>query len=175
MLDARALDNLKFKQRGNACVLASLGVAAYAFTRIPVEDCFADYCKHYGMAVSDLEVYYAAHFNGEWKRLGVTGYDLIRSLYLTSAQPTFASWRAVFKLKLVGEVATDVAQVEAELKTQSVNALTVFLNNAAHSITFACDQNGLYKYDVNVGQVERLATDLNAVGQLGNGFIVTQR
>ncbi|MCW5554867.1 MAG: hypothetical protein KIS67_22230 [Verrucomicrobiae bacterium] len=175
MLDPNHLDGMNFKQRADACVLASYSVAAYAFTRIPVQDYFNDYCKHYGIAASDPEVYYAGHFHGEWNRLKVPGYRLIQSLYETSAQPSFSICRAVFAMRMIENVRDHITQVEGELRSPTKNVLAVFLNQTGHSITVAFEPNGPYKYDVNVGQIERGFKCLADLGDLGSGFLLSAR
>jgi hypothetical protein len=166
---------MDFKQKADACVLASFGIAAYAFTRFPIQDYFSDYCKHYGIAASDPEVYYAAHFQGEWNRLKVPGYRLIQSLYETSAQPTFSICRSVFAMRMIDDVSGQIDHVEADLLSSTKNVLVAFLNNKGHSITVAFDKSGPYNYDVNVGKIERGFTKLADLGVLGNGFLLTTR
>ena len=170
MHDASSLAALRFAQHSDACVLASYAVAAHAFTRLPIQDFFTDYCRHYGLQAPDSESCYASHFHNEWQVLKTSGYALIYSLHLTSQQASFLACQRAFFLNFIHAVSADRPALETELKSNQSNMLTVFLNDKGHSVTVGYDQQGFYKYDVNVGRVERGFSRLSDLGTLGSGF-----
>ena len=94
--------NGEFRQVGGSCVLASYAVAASFFTGLPFAAFFEGYCAHFGLPCgveggATAEQLYAAHFDGEWRRRNVRGYEVILELHNRSPVPCFCEARSVMR------------------------------------------------------------------------------
>jgi hypothetical protein len=89
--------NGEFKQSGGSCVLASYAVAASYFTGLPFAAFFEGYCEHFGLSsnagTTSAEQRYARHFDTEWRRRNVRGYELILELHKRSPAACFCAAR----------------------------------------------------------------------------------
>ena len=90
--------NGEFRQSGGSCVLASYAVAASYFTGLPFPAFFAGYCEHFGLAcdaATTPEQRYAKHFDSEWRKRNVRGYEVILELHRRSPVACFCAAREV--------------------------------------------------------------------------------
>jgi len=169
-MDASVFSTVNYIQKTPACVLGSYAVAAYSFVKFPILNFFIAYCKHHGIDDADPEKSYACHFHKAWNTLRVGGYSLIYNLHLSSTHDIFSNCRQVFSLQMIEDVTAEKADLEGFLQQNKQAMATVFINNLGHSITIGYDNDGFYKYDLNVGHVERNFQTISDLGILGNGF-----
>ena len=169
-MDSSVYSSLEYKQKSDACVLGSYAIAAYPFVKMPIINFFYGYCKHYGISASNPEECYASHFHSEWNLLSVPGYHFIYCIHTTSTQEIFSICRRQFTLQMINDVAVEKKEIEAFLKQNDQAMITVFMNNIGHSLTIGHDESGFYKYDINIGHVERGFKTLSDLGTTGNGF-----
>lgn len=89
-----------FKQSGGSCVLASYALAASYFTGIPIPSFFAGYVEHFGIVPAHgqtSEGLYASHFDSEWRRRKVRGYEVILDVHRRSHVSCFVAARQMMK------------------------------------------------------------------------------
>lgn len=154
--------NRSFKQNHNSCVLSSYGGAAYYYTKIPINEFFLDYCRHYFTDFSDNgyeknpEAYYEMHFHGQifgkkektgWRAVEHTnGFRFIESLHNTSRQKTFVECRKKFNLKFYDSTPDNIDEIEEFLKSKEA---LLCVSNGGHSRIVGYNSN-FYLYDYGV-------------------------
>ncbi len=173
--------NADFKQRGGSCVLASYAVAASYFTGRPFGAFFAGYCEHFGLTATgeaECEQLYAKHFDSEWRKRNVRGYELILSLHNRSPVACFCAARFVMRGTFF--MHSDTRHLEKALRKRCA-----FLNvtyepdssgNEYHSITAFSDGKYVFARDTNRKNCYLLAgKGLREIGTLRDSVLYERK
>ncbi len=169
--------NSDFVQRTGSCVMASYAVAASYFTHQHISVYFEGYCRHFQLPFTDAieaEKNYASHFDREWRRRNVRGYEVVLDLHRTSREFCFAEARSYMDGFFFVE--SDVDQLEGLLR-ERVSFLNVTYEpggNEYHSITVCSDGKYLFARDTNRKNLY-LIQSLHRIGKLRDSVIYVQR
>ena len=174
MIKEQEFERLKFRQSGDSCVLASFAVAAHPFTKQPIKKYFYDYCRHFHIRSRDHEHCYCKHFPNEYVRRGISGYELIKRLYQSSTQKSFARCRRKFHVCTINNVASEEQKIAQALHSENPTALIVFLNNSNHSLVVFVGENGISFYDTNAGDCGNGLRSISELGNLGEGLLFSK-
>lgn len=203
MIDRDLLKDVKFKQNGDSCVLASFGVAAYPFTKIDVEEYFKGYFEKYykecfivcfkkyftdfpnftnNHTYTDFEDFYNGTFHNLYKSLNTSGYELLLDFINEISTDPFITCNKKLSRMLIKDINSDINTTEDKLKHNRC-LLMAFINKSniigrpgnGHSITIGCDNNGFYYYDTNKAHVIEIEGSISTIGILGDGIIVSEK
>jgi hypothetical protein len=188
--------NGEFKQSGGSCVLASYAVAASYFTQLPFAAFFEGYCEHFGLACDaeiTAEQRYAKHFDTEWRRRNVRGYELILELHKRSPAACFCAARE----RMTGRFYfhSDTRHLEKKLRKRCAFlnvtyepggsgeesavrgiALTWRVSKEYHSITCFSDGRYLFGRDTNRRHCYLLEGEsLASIGRLRDSVLYEKR
>ena len=174
------LRNLNYIQTGDSCVLASYGVAGYAFLKKNVLDYFMGYCNHYSILCdrNSAENKYNDHFKCFLDSNNISGYQLIKDLHESSDVQIFKESRNHFTLTFISENRKELLKQNIERNINSL--LIMFINNnngfnlvnSMHSITIGYDSLGYFMYDTNNGLVLNDVENIFEYCDLGHTFLV---
>jgi hypothetical protein len=175
-IDALKVDS-EFKQTGGSCVLASYALAANYFTGISMTCFFDGYCEHFGLVPEDgktSENLYSSHFDSEWRKRRVRGYEVVLDLHKRSHVWCFVEARQVMNGTFFFH--SDVRFLEKKLMRKSA-----FLNvayNAGHefhSISVFSDGKYLFGRDTNRKNCFLINKGLGSIGVLRDSVLYEAR
>lgn len=118
----------------------------------------------------DAEKRCAEHFDSEWKRRNVKGYEVLLDLHQNSDIECFANSRKY--VEGVFFVESEVSQLETALKcTKSFLNIAYNVGNNCHSITVFSDGDYMFARDTNQKNVYLLSGGLGNIGTLRDSVL----
>ena len=160
----------QFRQSGGSCVLASYAIVGHYFIGASMTEFFEGYCDHFGLQCNSwqhAEQLYAQHFDAEWKRRNIKGYEVIIDLHNTSRIPIFSSCRSIFSSQFYLSSGPYVKPLENALRTTesflNITFEVPYHQNTFHSITAFCVSRSLLARDTT-----KIGTQpLNSLADIG--------
>lgn len=184
MIVENSFRNLKYKQDGNYCVLASYAIACFPHTQErDIIKYFIDYNSHFNVPSkhSDAESKYLRHFSKECNNRA--GYEILKDLHENSEASSFKKARRKFNLvkgknysnnNKASELEEWLIENEDGLALLFVNESNIDEIASMHSIVVGCDGDGLFVYDVNIGNTSRPLINISDIGVIGDVFMVVK-
>lgn len=135
--------NTNYQQNGKTCVLSSYAIVNNFYTKIPIDDIFRDYCKHFNLQDKiNTSTRYDKHFHTYIDSKKITGYDCITDLHNNSRFNSFKNSRKIFKIIQYDSATKNSNEIENILiNNEALLNLTFQHSQGHHSITVYLDEN----------------------------------
>jgi hypothetical protein len=162
-------------------MLASYGVALYPLTRTAVVEYLATFSGG-SIAATDqlsIEAAYRAKFDELLRTTGKNGLQIVDWAHREHPGAAFDRARSVAETRYVGDGASLADLLEGgsgeDVAVLTVNRGSALLNHVnSHAVMLGYD-GGWFAYDVNTGALVADVPQLAALGDLGDGLLITQR
>jgi hypothetical protein len=178
MVSNELFANLHYVQQSGECLLASYGVAAYPFTREPIQNYFYHYCRKFHIRAANPVMAHLRHYIRENEKNPIPGYEFIQTLHHTQThERSFSRCRRKFYLTLIQDVKGRMAQIDGELYSPALTSLMVHLNDQQHSLAVFGTTNGLIWFDTrptNNGFSGPFPSLSNMQHVLGSGLLLRE-
>ncbi len=154
-----------FIQRYGSCVLSSYAVVARYYTGSgSLNDFYQDYLSSFSLPVTtNPEKEVVEHFDAEWQRRQVLGYQVILDLHNCSKEATFSCARQHFNAELIKSVNAQWPRIQQKLEAE--NCLLNLTYQAGQQVVNSIKRIEMHSVTIGMRTNQQFVlVDTNSVG-----------